>query len=428
MRNILFLQGPLGPFFKQFAQYASAQGHRTFKINFNGGDKHYAWADHAVSYVDKPDCWQAYLYEFIKQHRIHCVVVYGDCRFYHKVARQVAKILNIDFWVLEEGYLRSGFVTLEQGGCNANSSLFAQPEAFLKAPAQPMKVATPVGPTFLKRTWFATDYYIRRHLAQNKFKHYHHHRPWSAWQECGFWQKGFAQKALAACIDPPRYRAFIKAFDQQFFLLPLQVEVDFQLREHSRFESMTQMIEEVMISFAANAAPTQALLIKHHPQNRGFKHYGALITQLAAKLNIRDRVLYGHQFHLPDVYNHAKGVITINSTVGISALLHNLPTLVLGKAIYNIPGITSSASLDEFWHSSEEVDADNFARFRTYLCQHTQISGDFYKHSTPLIEQAFERILEVAHRVPLEVVRPHSIASLRHGLFNETEAPSRRVL
>jgi capsular polysaccharide export protein len=392
MSNILFLQGPLGPFFKKFARYASKQGHQTYRINFNGGDRYYGGADWQFDYVDSHVMWHAYLTEFIKKHNIGRVVVYGDCRFYHKVAKQVTTECGIDFWALEEGYLRAGFVTLEKEGCNANSSLFNNSENFKKVDPQDIKSSFSVGPTFARRTWFATCYYIFMHLSKKTFADYHHHRPWTAIQEAGFWWKGFAQKWVSKFIDPRRYKHFIKQHDQQLFLLPLQVEVDFQLREHSRFDSVAQVITKVMHSFAVHAAPQQALLIKHHPQNRGFAHYGKLIKQLSDELNIHGRVLYGHDFNLPDVYHHVKGVVTVNSTVGISALLHGLPTITLGKAIYDIESITYGKSLNEFWQDDFEVDSLLFAKFRTYLCQQSQLSGDFYKQSEKLIEIAYPRI------------------------------------
>jgi capsular polysaccharide export protein len=392
MSNILFLQGPLGPFFKKFAYYASAQGHQTYKINFNGGDKYYAWADHQFDYVDQTELWHSYLSEFVKKNYIARIVVYGDCRFYHKIAKQVTIECGIDFWALEEGYLRAGFVTLEKEGCNANSSLFNDSEKFKNIDPQDIKSSLSVGPTFARRAWFAFFYYLYLHLSKNTFADYHHHRPWTPIQEPAFWLKGFVQKWVSKLIDPRRYKHFIKQHDQQLFLLPLQVEVDFQLREHSRFDSVAQVITEVMHSFAVHAAPDQALLIKHHPQNRGFAHYGKLIEQLSDELNIHGRVLYGHDFNLPDVYHHVKGVVTVNSTVGISALLHGLPTITLGKAIYDIDGITYGKSLNEFWQDDFEVDSLLFAKFRTYLCQQSQLSGDFYKQSEQLIEIAYPRI------------------------------------
>ena len=402
MGNILFLQGPLGPFFKKFAHYASAQGHQTYKINFNGGDKHYAWADHQFDYVDKSELWYSYLSAFVKKYHIATVIVYGDCRFYHKVAKQVAIECGLDFRAWEEGYLRAGFVTFEKEGCNANSTLFNNVEKFKSVKAQKIKSSVIVGPTFARRVWFATCYYICLHLSRNTFANYCHHRPWTAMQEAGFWWKGFAQKWVSKLTDPIPYKHFIKKFDQQLFLLPLQVEVDFQLREHSRFNSVEQVISEVLHSFALHADPQQALLIKHHPQNRGFIHYGKLIDLLVEELNLGGRVLYGHDFNLPDVYKHAKGVVTVNSTVGLSALLHNLPTVTLGRAIYDIDSITYGKGLHKFWQDDFEVNRVLFAKFKTYLCQQSQVSGDFYKQSEKLIENAYPKIYGKPYSEPLQ--------------------------
>ena len=392
MKNILFLQGPLGPFFKKFANYVSEQGHQTYKINFNGGDKHYSGADHVFEYISESEKWHAYLSNFVKAHNITTVIVYGDCRFYHKIAKQVTIECGIDFWALEEGYLRMGFVTLEKDGCNANSSLYDQPEKFQAIQPQKIKSSLNVGPTFFQRAWFAIIYYLCIHFTKRKYTHYCHHRPWTMQQETIFWLKSFKQKWASKLADSKRYKQFVKQYDQQFFLLPLQVEVDFQLRDHSRFDFVTQVISEVMHSFASNAAPEQALLIKHHPQNRGFVHYGQFIEQLTNELNLGGRVLYGHDFNLPDIYKHAQGVVTVNSTVGLSALIHSLPTIVLGKAIYNIEGITYGKSLDQFWQDNFQVDRLLFAKFRTYLCLQSQISGDFYKKSDKLIENIYSKI------------------------------------
>lgn len=397
MSQILFLQGPLGPFFKLLAHYFSSKGHGTHKINFNGGDRFYAGAENIIDYCGTTEEWQAFLTQYIAEHKISKIVVYGDCRFYHKVARQVSLATNVEFWAFEEGYLRSGFVTLERDGCNANSPLFNHFDD-LDNRLDDLDVEETVSshrvtPTFAHRAWFSFCYYSWLTLFKSRFRGYFHHRPWLFRQETYFWIKSIIQKWSSKLTDPPRYKQFIKLFDQKFTLLPLQVEVDFQLRDHSEFDSVEQVIEHVLRSFSTHASNDTALLIKHHPQNRGFEHYGTMINRLVAELDLEGRVLYGHDFNLPDVYHHVKGVVTVNSTVGISALLHNLPTKVLGKALYDIEGLTYQGHLDTFWQSDTEVDDNLFAQFRTKICLETQVSGDFYKNSSGLILNAYSKLV-----------------------------------
>jgi capsular polysaccharide export protein len=73
-----------------------------------------------------------------------------------------------------------------------------------------------------------------------------------------------------------------------------------------------------------------------------------------------------------------EAMITINSTSGISALIHNKPVLALGKAIYNFKGLTSQQSLSEFWNSPQKPEEDLIIKFKSYLINETQINGSFY--------------------------------------------------
>jgi len=52
--------------------------------------------------------------------------------------------------------------------------------------------------------------------------------------------------------------------------------------------------------------------------------------------------------HLPTLFSHILGTITINSTVGLQTMYHNSPVKVLGKAIYDIEGLTDKIDLDSF--------------------------------------------------------------------------------
>ena len=50
-RHVLFLQGPLGPFFQELAALFSRSGYITHRITFNGGDHFYAKGDHVVAFT-----------------------------------------------------------------------------------------------------------------------------------------------------------------------------------------------------------------------------------------------------------------------------------------------------------------------------------------------------------------------------------------
>ena len=86
-----------------------------------------------------------------------------------------------------------------------------------------------------------------------------------------------------------------------------------------------------------------------------------------------------HDVHLPTCLKNAIGTITINSTVGLSSLYHKTPTITLGKALYDIEGLTCKGMhLNDFWRGYKAPDTFLYKEFRWYLIQETQLNGSFY--------------------------------------------------
>ena len=71
-------------------------------------------------------------------------------------------------------------------------------------------------------------------------------------------------------------------------------------------------------------------------------------------------------------------MVTINSTSGLSGLIHNMPVKVLGRAYYDIPGMTDQNTLAEFWNHPTPPDKELFHAYRMYHLNVTQINGNFY--------------------------------------------------
>ena len=73
--------------------------------------------------------------------------------------------------------------------------------------------------------------------------------------------------------------------------------------------------------------------------------------------------------------------MVVNSTVGLSALHHGVPTKVCGEALYDQTGLTYGSSLDQFWCAAPQAVPQRalYWRFREHLLRHTQLNGNFYK-------------------------------------------------
>jgi len=92
-------------------------------------------------------------------------------------------------------------------------------------------------------------------------------------------------------------------------------------------------------------------------------------------------VVYIHDQHLPSLLKATRGVVVVNSTVGLSALGHGAPVKVCGTALYDIPGLTFQGRLRQFWHFAGQAvpDAQELLRFKRALIRRTQLNGSFYR-------------------------------------------------
>lgn len=377
--TILMLQGPLGPFFADLSVAFTNLSIETHRVCFNKGDWHFALADKVVRFDKAHDAWAEWLDTYIADNKITAVCCYGDSRFYHREARKVCAERGLPVFCLEEGYVRPGFVTLEEGGNNANSSF---PERFREAKLP--EVATPaaarINDVFRFQFWFATLYYIVKDWRVFGFRRYRHHRIGNWATEMLAWVLAGVRKNLVTRWRERGLTDRLVAKKQPLFFVPLQVAVDAQMVYHSPFDSVSEFIDTVLRSFAAHAPQDAHLVIKHHPMDRGFHHYGKIISRLSRGLGCEGRVTYCFDVDLAQLLAVAAGCITVNSTVGLQALERSVPTLMLGKSMVADAGLTSSASLDDFWARPGNVDAPALARYKRLLTMHTQQPGSFYRN------------------------------------------------
>src|SRR5438105_8127421 len=141
------------------------------------------------------------------------------------------------------------------------------------------------------------------------------------------------------------------ALHRKFYLVPLQMPLDSQVRQHSDFRSVGRFIRHVVRSFAERAPANAALVIKHHPLDRGFHDYSRQIGRLRAQFRLGARLLYVHDQHLPTLLESMRGAVVINSTAGLSALSHNAPVKVCGVAIYDIDRKSTRLNSSHEWIS-----------------------------------------------------------------------------
>ncbi|MDJ0761659.1 MAG: capsular biosynthesis protein [Myxococcota bacterium] len=379
-KQVLLLQGPLGPFFKRFANELASHGAHVTKVNFNGGDTLFFPGKQTITYKGNLEEWPEYVSSLIERLSIDVVFLLGDMRPYHRCMREVTKKAGIALYIFEEGYLRPHFITLETGGVNGNSAMPKDSEYYLAWASKQETEASilPVRGAFGRSAVYAIMYMTAMTLAKPRYRGYKHHRDTNILYHGLCWSLGSMRKLKYSISESHVLKKLTSRFSGGYFLFPLQVHNDYQF-EHSPYASVEACITEVVASFAETAPKEKLLVIKHHPADRPYRNYSKFIGDLTAQLGVKDRVFYVHDLHLPTLLKHALGTVLMNSTVGLSSLHHGTPVKVMGEAVYDFDGLTFGGTLNDFWHNPGWVDNRVYRAFRSWLLANNQANGSFYR-------------------------------------------------
>ena len=406
-RSFLFLQGVCSPFYPRLGQRLAAEGHRVVKVQFNGGDTLYWKRDCGPVHTFRAPQHElpTFIESLWERYGITDQIVFGDRRPVHRPAIEAAPAQGIRTHVFEEGYFRPFWITLEREGVNGHSLLPRDPTWFLETGRRLPELPAPrrFKSSFRVRATHDVLYHLAGLANPVVFPHYRNHAPITAPVEYAGYLKRFTQLRFWKRRDEARIQALVTG-KRPFFLLPLQLNTDAQIRDHSPFANMREVMDRVMGSFA-EFAPSDALLcIKNHPLDMGLSNHAGAIRHLERYYGLEGRIVYLESGNLNTLLKRAAGTVTVNSTVGIVSLEHRCPTLALSDPIYNMAGLTWQESLDEFWQSPQAPDATLFRRFHDTVMHATQVNGGFYcRRGIELaVENAASRL--TAEQSPLEAL------------------------
>lgn len=392
--SFVFLQGPPGPLFHRLAQELRRTGAEVHRINLCAGDA-FDWRGPATRFRGRFSQWPVFFDKFLLRHAITDVLLFGDCRKYHVTALRIAAMRGIRTHVLEEGYLRPHWMTLERDGVNAHSRLpkdkhwvFERARHIADEQDQ-----TPITASFRRRIRDALSYYTAVQLGGLAYPFYRSHRTqWPITEGVGWVWRYLTAGRSARAAD----RTLSDLKGKPFFLLPLQLSGDFQIRAHSPFPDMPAATDYVLESFAAHAPPETHLLIKEHPLDCSFFSWRRFIRRRARALNVSKRVHYISGGDLEDLAAETRGMVVVNSTSATLALRSGRPVCVLGDAIYRMSGMTFDGHLDQFWTSATPPEPGLYDAFRRLLVNQAMVRGGLASESavTILVSTMAERLRE----------------------------------
>ena len=378
-RAFLFLQGPPGPLFYQLAVTMRERGMKVERLNICAGDQ-IDWPEPATNFRGRFRHWPSFFDSFLRENQITDILLFGDCRPYHVTARRIAALRGVRTYVLEEGYLRPHWMTLELDGVNGYSRLARKKEWFIDQACTlpPEPYLPPVTADFRRRVRDTARHYVAVHAGRLAYPFYRTHRPGSAIFEAAGW----GLKYLTRGISEHRTSATLQAIEgKPFFLFPLQLSGDYQIRNHSPFPDMHAATAYVMESFAHHAPEDVHLLIKAHPFETSMFNWRRYIRNRGRRLGIDGRVHFVDGGDLNQLAADTSGMVCVNSTSATLALAAGSPVCTLGDAIYNIPGLTFARHLDEFWSDPEPPEEGLYGAFRRVLVDRCLVRGGLASES-----------------------------------------------
>lgn len=398
-RVYLFLQGHPSAFWRVLFRELQDRGAGCLKVNLCLGDSVFWLGAPATAYRGTLADWPDWLADYCRTNRVTDILYFADQHPYHRGARDVATAAGITCWTVEFGYLRPDWITLEQDGMGPLSH-FPRTIAGVRALAEhrPLPDLKPrYLHSFRQEAFGEVMFNLLTEFGRPFFPHYRSDKALSPILDYLGWLPLLVASRRLAAAAAACERNLI-ATHVPYNLVALQMNGDYQIRSSSRFDGTEEFVEEVLASFARHAPADRQLIFKEHPLESGYYMWGRRIRRLARRhgLEARVQVIRGGDLHRLLVAS--KGVVLVNSTVGLHALRLRVPTCALGFAVYNIPGLAHQAGLDRFWQHPQAVDIELFETFERALTA-IQVKGSFFNP-----DGRRRAVAEIATRLCLAVV------------------------
>jgi len=376
---VLFLQGPPGVFARTIADSLEEVGATTRRINLCAGDW-LNWHDRrCASYRGSLADWPEWLRSFCQTNQVSHIVYYADRVPYHVAAAEIGAELGLTCLTYENGYLRPDWITLEHWGMSAHSRFPDEPD-LIRQLGEPLPEIdrTPLYKyPFINEAINEVSWNMANVVFSLAYPRYVRDKLYHPLID---YLSNIPRFALARRRNRHAKHVIddIISTNLPYYVFPLQLQSDYQLRFNSQYDHIADAAEEVIASFSAHAPNSARLVFKVHPLDNGMEPWTRILRTLAKKYGVKKRVLLVDGGDLNQLLMHAAGSLTINSTTGLHALRVSCPTKVLGIAMYDIPGLTCQKPLDDFWRQGSAPDKHLLDCLERLLAASIQVKGCFY--------------------------------------------------
>ena len=371
--RFLIVSAPFGGFGVALARTLEARGATVQRMIFNAGDALNWRRAGGVVFKAAAEVWAERLAEVAAD--FTDLLLFGEGGPYNRAVLSATEGLDARVWVLENGYFRPDWITVELNGVNASSGLPRFRDGY-PAPEPVLPEPIPVGRILPHHVVNITAYHVIQTLGAFLFPRHANHYTASPLSQC----LGHVRRYLSlATRRPSENDVDVIAARGEFFIVCLQREGDAQLLRYSRYADNTAFLAEVMTSFAAHAPRNARLVVKNHPLDPGLIDLSAVTRRLVIERGLQGRVDFIDGGNLAQLCRASQGMVVNNSSAALSALGFHTPVKVLGDAFFDFEGLTDQQALDDFWSAPQAPDTALFTRFRAHVIAQSQVNGNFHE-------------------------------------------------
>lgn len=291
--------------------------------------------------------------ELFQKYSPSYLVVSGNSRVSARVCIAAARKYGCKVGYFEQGPFGTSF--LDPNGVNADLTVPVLPSDV------PQRASLPAAPrrsaqVEVRSTWLRGVDYVLSYLPG-----------WPPEFQSRFVLKRFQAKGSNSSLTHVAAR-------RREFLFALQVPDDANFIIHSDFSDFITALR-----LTAAALPGDAVLaVREHPKYRGA--YGAGVYDIIAK---SPQLYLQQDISGSQALDRCEGVITLNSMMGLEALMAARPVFLLGRSYYEVlchapkQPHRSFVELQNFLRAPPSIDFSKVAWFMDAFLQETTISGHF---------------------------------------------------
>jgi capsular polysaccharide export protein len=371
-RSFLVVSAPFGPFGRALAEALEGRGATVARMLFNIGDDLYWRRPGGIRFKQDASAWPETLMALAG--RFTDLVVFGEGGVYNQTVLQAADRLPARLWVLENGYFRPDWITVEEDGVNASSRLPRHRGGYEQA----IETAPPraIGRILPHHVINISLHHAAQMVMGWFYPRYRAPYTQSTWDQFFGHMGRYVKLRFRA---PEECDAAALERRGPFFLACLQREGDAQLLRYSSFADNTAFMAAIMTSFARHAPLDARLVVKNHPLDPGVTDLEHITRVLAIEHGLGARVDFIDGGNLAQLCRASQGMVVNNSSAALSALGFHTPVKVLGEAFFDFEGLTDQKPLDAFWRDPAEPDVELFGRFRNHVIARTQVNGNYHQ-------------------------------------------------